>query len=139
MSELEKIRAASFLSILTIALVVLAVLQARGPEVAAPARESLEVCAASKGALCDDAVAAPTQHAREEVPAALGQTVVAAQRDATMLAAARAPVGFLGEMTVVADPLPLNRFAELEASRAAAVYLATLREPAIQSARLVEF
>ncbi len=106
MSELEKIRAASFLSILTIALVVLAVLQARGPEVATPARESLEVCAASKGALCDDAVA---------------------------------PAGFLGEMTVVADPLPLNRFAELEASRAAAVYLATLREPAIQSARLVEF
>jgi hypothetical protein len=68
MSELEKARAASLLSVITIALVVLSVLKSDLAP-GTPARESIEVCAASKGALCDDAVAPVTHFAHGAPPA----------------------------------------------------------------------
>lgn len=57
MSDLEKARAATLLSIIAIVLAVLSAV--RGDAGFGPARESIEVCAASKGALCDDATAVP--------------------------------------------------------------------------------
>lgn len=54
MSELEKIRAISFLSILTITLIVLFALQSRTAGAPTPASEALQICATSKGALCPD-------------------------------------------------------------------------------------
>jgi hypothetical protein len=73
MSELEKIRAVSFLSILTIMLVVLFALQSRTPHAPEPKRNAIELCAVSKGALCDD----PAAHAQVAV---VGSMTVVADR-----------------------------------------------------------
>lgn len=92
MSELEKVRAASFLSVLTIALVVLSGLR-QDTGFAAPARESIEVCAVTKGALCDDA--APAHRAQ-------GAGAPVRVSDATRASApiAGEPIADLGSITV---------------------------------------
>src|SRR5688572_27858747 len=78
MSDVEKIRAASFLSIITIAPVLLVALQERDGRIAAPARETIELCAVTKGALCHDATGSAERVAREPAAAQLGQMLVVA-------------------------------------------------------------
>jgi hypothetical protein len=89
MSDVEKVRAASFLSIITIVLVVLVAMQERDARVATPARETIELCAVTKGALCHDAVeSAERVVVREQAPVELGQMVVVGERLLPQLVAA---------------------------------------------------
>ena len=80
MSDIEKVRAGSFLSIITLLLVVLVAWQERDTRVAAPARDSIELCAITKGALCHDATpSAEPVVAGKVAPVELGQMLVVAE------------------------------------------------------------
>ena len=91
MSDVEKIRAANFLSIITIALVMLVALQERDARLAAPARETIELCAITKGALCHDATDSAERVVRERAPVELGQMLVVAKPLRPQLVAAVDP------------------------------------------------
>lgn len=122
MSELEKIRAISFLSILTITLIVLFALQSSSVAPASRASEALQLCATSKGALCPDPGIASVHSTRGAHAKRIGLNVSTPQP--TPIAFNDAPA--LGQMTVVAARLPTDRLAE-RAHREAALHLASAR------------
>jgi len=107
MSEAEKIRAVSLVSVIAITLALMVSLQGRTAQFQVPVRSALEICAASKGAVCDlpanQALAAPIRHANVPV-SELGAMIIVASplglSDADLLAAAD-----LGRMTVTAPSL----------------------------------
>lgn len=143
MSELEKIRALSFLSILTITLVVLFALQSRGFDATGPATNSLQTCATSKGALCPEgALGGVHSAAGAAAPAELGALLVTTPRPApaARMGSGVAPVAFLGQMTVVADRLPTNRLADLAEARRVALHLSRIREVAtVRTAQTLDY
>lgn len=95
MSELEKIRATNFFSVLAIALALLVGLQGDARPGAA-AGESIEICAITKGSLCDDAAAPVVRTATDAVTDAFTDVATPLAGDAT--------VASLGTMTVSARP-----------------------------------
>lgn len=140
-SELEKIRALSFLSVLTIMLIVLFALQSRSLDATGPATNSLQTCATSKGALCPEgALSGVHSAAGAGAPAEVGATLVTTPRlaPAARTGSGVAPVAFLGEMTVVADRLPTNRLADLAELRRVALHLSQARE-SVRTAQTLEF
>jgi hypothetical protein len=123
MSELEKIRAISFLSILTITLIVLFALQSRAFAPLSPASEALQLCATSKGALCPEPAGAA--HASHGAHAKRGALIVTT-RQPTPSQVRTDDATVIGEMTVVAARLPADPLADM-AHRQAALHLARAR------------
>jgi len=105
MSELEKFRALTLVTVLAVALLGLFTYQSRGATAQHSARDPLELCAASKGTLCDETTADKVAGAAgmadiTDVVHDLGHIVVTAPR-----ARDEAPgsqVAFLGSITVTA-------------------------------------
>lgn len=125
MSELEKMRAISFVSILTITLIVLFAVQSRSVAPVSPA-EALQICATSKGALCPDPSLGGAHSAARDTRAKRGALIVTTPQPTpvALIAPGDAPVAVLGEMTVFAARLPTNRLADLAETREAALRLA---------------
>jgi len=101
MSELGKIRATNFFSVLAIALALLVGLNGDSRPGAA-AGESIEVCAITKGALCDDATGQAVVTAAQRVTNAFSNA--APFPNASVPIAGDEDVASLGAMTVAARP-----------------------------------
>lgn len=100
MSEQEKLRALTLVAILTVSLVGLFSFRSEvGAGYHPSHRDSLELCAASKGAICDEAPAKQLVKASWVVN--LGHIVVTASR-LPEPAPEAAQVAFLGSITVTA-------------------------------------
>lgn len=142
MSELEKIRAISFLSILTITLIVLFALQSRTDAPTPSAPEALQLCAISKGALCPDPSLGGVHSGAGNARAKRGALIVTSVQPTPTgyLVSGDAPVSMLGEMTVVAARLPTDRLADLGETRRVALHLARGRDVAAsRTAQASEF
>src|SRR5262245_55809365 len=103
MSEQEKIRAIQFFTLLGAVLLVLFSLQSSDFS-ASQGRDPLEVCAASKGAICDDP-ASPEHRLAIRGAEKVGQVLECAPKPDTQLSASP-DTQLIGTMTVTATRWP---------------------------------